>query len=265
MSVFHITAATELESQQQQAEAEAAFAIDQRIRSKIREGRSAVWGLAEACYEFDEACGWYALGIDDLNEYLGDPEIGLSRSYFQRLVRAWRRVVARQLHEHLPELEPNKLDIVMVAVDKGQELLQDAIADAKSLSRSDIIDRYVTKRESPEMRAPGQGDTGGALVFSCLLEDTPEPVRADELDVPVTRVEIEPKGEATPADGASGVSPDDRPPDESVGANDLRQLQLANAQREIENALKSGAGFPRVSRGTLEVCASVLGRRHVST
>jgi hypothetical protein len=125
-------------------EAEAAF----KIERKIVDGCSAirkVWvALAAYLSDFHEGKMWEQLGHDSLEEWLGAPEIGLSRSHVYALIEAYRElVVKRGLSDgELAKLEATKIAQVLPALRRGDVDLETALADCESLSRSALREKY---------------------------------------------------------------------------------------------------------------------------
>ena len=198
--------ARELTDEEIQQRATTCYEIDQRIRSGLRTGREAAWQVAQACYEFDGERGWSALGYDTLGDWLGDPEVGMSRTHFYRMVRTYDELVVRRQvgTEDLQELEPSKVEVILPAVKAGTVKLQDALADAKSLGRRDLQARYY-HRPDPGAKTPDDGaDHDGAAATSSTGGTATEPVD----DGPFSPVPDEDLGQ-NPGAPASGQDEDE--------------------------------------------------------
>src|SRR3954452_10219780 len=115
---IHSGSSRELTPEEQQQRAEVCYAIDERVNVALGAGREALWQTAEALYEFDCAAAHTALGYDTLGDWLGDPDIGMTRSTYYRLVKAWRAlVVERELDtDELVGLDVSKVDVVLPAI-----------------------------------------------------------------------------------------------------------------------------------------------------
>jgi hypothetical protein len=136
--------ATELEPSEVEQRQKLAYGLDQKIRVVMRRGREALWDLAEALYEFNEARGWTAMDCDSLNEWLADPELGMKASTYRRYVKLWRdTVVKRQLDvETLRQLDISKFDVVLPSVDKGFATIEQAVHDVGSMGMADLREQY---------------------------------------------------------------------------------------------------------------------------
>src|SRR5215211_1915853 len=95
-------------------------------------------------YAFDDMDGWRLLGYESLEEWLGDPAVGLTRTHFFRLTGLWRELVVERgvPHAGLRGVDMDKLDTALPAVKRGEVEPDEAIADAHALSRSDLQQKY---------------------------------------------------------------------------------------------------------------------------
>ncbi len=134
--------------------AKKAFAVE----AKIRKGTGAikqVWiALAGHLHEFYAEQMWEHLGHDKFEEWLGTPEIGLSRSHTYRLIEVYEQLVVKRgvSQEQLAELDLSKLAVVLPALRKGEAELEEALADCESLSRSALREKYG--QSVPAQRVP---------------------------------------------------------------------------------------------------------------
>lgn len=137
-------AGTELTEEQKEELAHQAFELERKIRARVDAGRQAWWDLAEVLYEFHEVRGWELLGYDTLEEFLGQPEIGMSRRSFFRAVQVWRdlAVVKKLPTSDLKEVEPSKAVEVRPAIMSGSVKPEKALDDAKELSVRDVVEKY---------------------------------------------------------------------------------------------------------------------------
>jgi hypothetical protein len=121
-----------------------AFELEREIKACVNQIHVDTWALAKALYEFREHGTHKLLGYETLEEFLGQPEIGISRSWFMALANMWRDlVVVRQVSPgRLEGIEPTKVRETMRAIRAGDVHPEKALDDAAALSRSDVIEKY---------------------------------------------------------------------------------------------------------------------------
>jgi len=141
--------ARELTDEEQEARAEYCSELEEQIKGNLNGVRTNLWDLAKHLYEFDQEEAWSALGYETQQEWLAQPEIGMTRSAYFALVRRHRElVVVRQLPEStLAELDPSKVDIVMPAIEHNRGRIEDILDDVKSLGARDLRDQYIKNRK----------------------------------------------------------------------------------------------------------------------
>jgi hypothetical protein len=134
----------ELTDQEIQERAQAMFELDQQIRAGLNKGREGLWEAAKAMYVFDEQAGWSALSYESVVHYCADPEIGISRSTYYRMIRAYHEtVVLRKIDfDRVKQLDRSKVDIVLTKVATGEKKIDDALDDAEALGLRDLRDLY---------------------------------------------------------------------------------------------------------------------------
>lgn len=169
MSAIEKADAKELTAEEQQQRAAACFQIETSIKSAIAEGKKALWDLAENLYLFDEESGWTALGYENQAEWLAQPDIGITRTAYFRLVRKWRElVIFRKLPiTKLVELDGSKVDIVMPAIEGKAIDINTIIEDVQELGARDLREKYVKAPSAPSTPPPDGGaddDTGGKTI-----------------------------------------------------------------------------------------------------
>ena len=206
-----------------------AFRVNESIKSALGEGRKAGWQLAAALYAFEEQRGWQWLNYDTLGEWLADPDIGITRTTYFRLVGLHRHLVVsgRVPPAGLSELDPTKVDVVLPAVRRGRVSLDDALEDSKALARRDLREKYMGVRDED---LPGGAD-GDA--------DATDGNGAGSVS-----------GEVV--DGATGpraLSEDM----EGVIARDEVLEAMDSAIAELEQARDSGQSDPRVTHEQLDL------------
>jgi hypothetical protein len=111
-------------------------------------GQRASWvPLAARLAEFHAGEGWLALDYESFNEWLGQPEISLSRSNAYELMSAWRELaIEREVDpKRLAGLDLSKLTVVLPAVRDGMDV-EEALSACETLSRSDLRAEF----QSPE-------------------------------------------------------------------------------------------------------------------
>ena len=178
--------ARELTPEEQQARAELCRSIEVGIVQDLTEGRTAMWRLAQHCYEFNQEEGWSALGYESQNEWLAQPEIGMSRAQYMRLVRMYRElVVFRQIPEEtLAGLDHSKLGIVMPVIEANAKPLDEILDDVRTMGARDLRETYIgvsppsqdgkvdehepTKEEKAATKAAEQLNTSASIVDSWI-------------------------------------------------------------------------------------------------
>lgn len=133
-----------------EAAVQAAFKLEQRIIGEAQKASKATWALAKSLYDLHETGAWALLGYDTLNEFLARPELGISRSQFFRMTKAWRDlVVVRQIPRATVEaVDPSKVAEVIPAIMRGQVEPEKALADAQEMAKSDLRVKY--RKGAPE-------------------------------------------------------------------------------------------------------------------
>lgn len=104
--------------------------------------------LAVRLYDFHTERAWEQRACDSFNEWLGQPEVSITRADAYAMIGAWRDLVlAREVDPRdLDEIDLSKLAVVLPAVRAGKDVL-DALADCRTLSRSDL--RAVYQQRDP--------------------------------------------------------------------------------------------------------------------
>jgi hypothetical protein len=163
MAIVHGPQAREMTAEERAERAERCFELEQRIKEQIARGREALWDLSESMYQFNAQSGWTALGHEDAAEWLAQPEIGMTKSMFYRLVRRHKELV---LMRHVPletlvQCDPFKLDLVLPYVEENQVTLTDALTDVVSLGARDLREKYIGARAAAkaEPEPSGGADT----------------------------------------------------------------------------------------------------------
>lgn len=139
---------------------EDAFSYELRVKKAAGSIREAWWNFARELYAFHEGGYWQVLGYDSLQEFLAQPDLGLSRSQFFQMTKTWRDLVEvkKIKPELLAKLEPSKVSEVVPAIMRGDVKPAAALADVESLSYSDVKKKYRLE----EQQASGQKADGSA-------------------------------------------------------------------------------------------------------
>ncbi|RPH33500.1 MAG: hypothetical protein EHM90_06335, partial [Chloroflexi bacterium] len=134
----------ELTKKEAQAITDRAFDLERKIKNAAAHFHKGWWELAKNLYEFHEEGSWRAIGYDTLEEFLAQPEVGISRTHFFRMTKMWRDlVVVKKLKPaDLSEIEPSKVREVVPAIMRGEVKPADALDDARGLSYSDVRIKY---------------------------------------------------------------------------------------------------------------------------
>lgn len=119
-------------------------AIDQTIRELLQDIRTRWVALAALLYHFHHGKGWFMVGYDTLEEWLATPDIEISRRMFFLLIESYRElVVDRKVPaENLKGIDMTKIQAVLPAIRRGQVDWQEAVSDAKMLTRGDLREKY---------------------------------------------------------------------------------------------------------------------------
>lgn len=131
--------------------AEAASKLERQIVSSYEVVRAAWPHQAALLHRAHGKKVWLALGYENLNDWLDQSDIPLSRSSYMLLVRLYETfVVKHELPvERLEIVEVTKAREVLAAVRRDRIDAESALGDAGSLSRSDLIEKY---RKDPQAR-----------------------------------------------------------------------------------------------------------------
>ena len=144
MEIVQASAAP-ISAEEHQQLVERSYALEQEVKKSLDESREVLWRTAHALYEFNEARGWsYLGGYDTLGDWLADPDIGMTRSTYYRMVETWREVIVmRQIDPGTVEdVDLSKVALALPAVKDGREDIDDAIYAARTNGWRDMRERY---------------------------------------------------------------------------------------------------------------------------
>jgi hypothetical protein len=124
--------------------ADRAYELEQQVVVGCRTIRAAWLHLAAYLHEMNAERLYTVLGYETFNEWLGTPEISLSRSHAYALIGSYVEfVIERGIdHREIDSIEATKLAETLPALRRGEVQVEDAIADASTLSRSDLREKY---------------------------------------------------------------------------------------------------------------------------
>jgi hypothetical protein len=148
--------AADLSPDEAEARSQRCFEIDAQIKSGLRAGREAMWDVARGLHEFDEENGWTALGIDSLGEWLADPEVGMTRATYFRMVKCHRFLIEQKklAPARVAELELSKVEIVLPKLKAGSVKMDDALADVQHLGARDLREKYMRRPDPADLDPP---------------------------------------------------------------------------------------------------------------
>lgn len=145
-----------LTQKQIEARSKQAFNLERSIKKAAVLAHASWWALAELLYKFHEGGYWTDLGYDSLDEFLAQPEIGISRAQFFKQSKVWRDlvVVKKIKPKELEALEPAKVAEVVPAIMRGEVKPKDALDDAQELSFRDVKIKYRPEERGKHGQSP---------------------------------------------------------------------------------------------------------------
>jgi len=177
-----------------QAQVNEAFALERGIKEKWVQINSVGWELAADLYAFHEKGAWGLLGYDTLEEFLAQPDLGMSRVQFFRSIQTWRDlVVVRKVSSTtLSTLNPSKVHEVRAAIMRGDVSVDDALEDAKELGQRDLREKYRKGHKKEEPAEPADGSFKGYDDGEASDEGEVEPKLGTESSDGPAEVEADP-------------------------------------------------------------------------
>jgi len=153
-------------------EVKEAYDLEREIKARVVDTAEAWWHLAAALTKFKAIRGWERLGYETLEEFLQQPDIGKSRRDFFKTTQVFRDLIEVKgvALEQLRQIEPSKAIEVRPAIMAGDVGVEAALADAKELSFSDVVEKY-----RPSARARHGQNPDGSSKLNAASE--PERVR----------------------------------------------------------------------------------------
>ena len=149
----------DLTKREAEALSKAAFRLEVGIKKSFARIHESWWTLSRQLYEFHEGGYWSVLGYDTLEEFLAQPDLGMSRRSFFQMTKLWRDlVVTRQIEpDTLADIEPSKVALVTPALMKGDVSVEDALGDARDLGWRDVREKY-SGREKPDQALDAEAE-----------------------------------------------------------------------------------------------------------
>jgi hypothetical protein len=160
-----------------EAPARAAHEVAERIVGNVRRMRTLWIKVAEDLFRFNELEMYRDLGYTSFEQWLAEPDVDLSRRSVYYLLDVWRELVVGKgvKPAQLEKVDVSKVQDILPAVRRGQVTAEQALADAETLTRGDLRERY----RAP---APSNGDAPPAVPSgpdtSTTYEATDEPAFA---------------------------------------------------------------------------------------
>jgi hypothetical protein len=113
-------------------------------------GQRASWvALAGRLAKFHDQKAWLLLSHDTFNEWLGQPEISLTRGEAYAMIGAWHELVQeRDIDlDRLAALDISKVAVILPAIRRGADV-EKALSDCEILSRSDLRAEYQSSEHA---------------------------------------------------------------------------------------------------------------------
>jgi hypothetical protein len=146
--------------------AQAAAAVEARVKRHVRVIRSSWVKLAEDLDSFVGSEMWRDLGQPSLEAWLAQPEIELSRRQVYYLRQAWRELVVKRdvTPAQLEQVDMSKVQEVLPAIKRGLVDVDEALSDCRALERSKLRLRYRTSRSTTTAATPDEAPAVAGLV-----------------------------------------------------------------------------------------------------
>lgn len=128
----------------QELQAKDAFDHELRIKERWHHIKTEWLELARDLYEFLRDEKWRILGAFSQEEWLAQPDLDLNWRTVYHHVQVYREwIVNRQIApERVADIPVGRLREVLPALKQGHTTVEDALADAEVLSRSDLRRKY---------------------------------------------------------------------------------------------------------------------------
>lgn len=145
----------------QEVQSSIAFSTERRIKQTVQLMRRAWVKIAADLYQFNEQQMWRDLGYDNFDAWIADPDVDMERRWAYQLIQNWREVVINGGAEPkaLDGCEPSKIPEVLPAVRRGYVSLDEALEDVRTLSRTDLRERYRPQGQTHQSPNGAKPDT----------------------------------------------------------------------------------------------------------
>lgn len=127
------------------AAAETAHELRARVRTYLEQDRAGWVPLAAALQAVHEHEAWRELGADSFSDWMAQEDIGRSRGYL--LVSVWEAFSGYEL----AGTDVTKFIWVLGPLRRGELTPEDALADVRALSRTDLRAKYAQTEEPEEV------------------------------------------------------------------------------------------------------------------
>lgn len=127
------------------AAAETAHELRTRVRTFLEAERVRWVPLAAALHAVHEHEAWRELGAESFSDWMAQEDIGRSRGYL--LVGTWDTFSGYELEG----TDLTKFIWILGPVRRGEVTPEDALADVRTLSRSDLRAKYASETEPEEV------------------------------------------------------------------------------------------------------------------
>ena len=133
--------------------AELAFTKEAEIKAHVKTMRTTWIRLGGALHDFYENGMYKALGYKTFEEWIAQPEVEIPRREIFKLKMVWKHLVLERGVDpaDLEGTAITKIERVMPHIRRGNAKLEDALSDAKTLTRNDLRDRYRDASRDPDV------------------------------------------------------------------------------------------------------------------
>ena len=133
-----------------------AYYLDLTIKSRHLKINDMAFYLASDLYKMDTKKLYKKLGYRSFNAYLADPEVGINRATAYKLVSIYRDLIMDQSiqKDQFVEIGQDKLAIIRPYKIEHPDLLEELLADAKALSKTDLRKQLRDRFNDQEVMQP---------------------------------------------------------------------------------------------------------------
>lgn len=126
------------------AAAAAAREVDERLKANVRRLRGMWVEIARDLHQFHQARLWHDLGYATFEVWLQDPDLDLERRWVYDAIAMYHQLVIERGIDpsRLQEMHISKVREIMPAIRREQVDVEEALADAETLRRVDLEQKY---------------------------------------------------------------------------------------------------------------------------